>query len=206
MKFGDYDTGTDWGLFCSGIEITGPEVQRYQVEVPGRHGKLDLTNTLFDEPKFYNRTGTFTFDAPAHAPQEWHDLMSDIRGKLHGQTVQIILDEDSDWYYTGLLEVSADEDAGEITITADMEPFKQAVEETVVTVSSSGAISLANDRMTVIPTVVTTGETMIVIGTSSLSMSAGTYYLSNYPLYEGTTTWTITTSSAVTITYRQGRL
>ena len=207
IKFGDYHTAADWMLFLADVEISPPEVQTYTVEVPGRDGYLDLTDVITEDVRYYNRTLEATFDvAIVDRSTTWADIVSEIYSRIHGQKLKIILDDDPDWYYYGRVSVDGDSSSGEITITADCEPYKYAVSETVYEISKSCTAALVNGRMKVTPTVTVTNETMITTSESSISLSAGSYDMTDFALSEGVTEWEIETSGTVTIAYRQGRL
>ena len=208
VKFGDYDSFEDFGLILTEFSIGFPSAKRYTVDIPGRDGALDVTSALYDEPVYENRTHKATFRA-RRGRQYRADALSDLMAKVHGRTLNVVVYNDTDWYWRAHCEVSElslNRVSGDITINIDAEPYKHAVSETVYEITGSQTVTLTNGRMTVIPTVTVTDETTITIDDSSVSLSEGTYEMTDFPLYEGDTTWEIETDGTVTITYRQGRL
>lgn len=208
VAFGDYHSWDDWDLFCTKIEIDPPKIQHYTVDVPGRDGALDLTEALFGgDAHYYDREMRCTFDVSlADIKRSFWDILSEIQSAIHGRRVQIVLDEDPDYYWDGFCSVDGDDGSGEIEITAECRPYKYYASETELTVEDDGEVVLPCDRMDVVPTVTVTAETIITCGSSSLALSAGTYSLTGLQLSEGGNTWQIESDGTTTITYRQGRL
>lgn len=206
----------DLGLFLTAYEIEAPEVQRYTVEVPGRNGVLDLTSALFGEAKFYNRKIEIELSA-VYSPYStaWPDILTAVLKSIHGQTLDVAFDDDPDWHWAGLCEVSPDADNDSFTITVDAEPFKYKTDATAVTVSLTAdeeqTITLSNEYVAVAPTITVDGgddvNVTIVCGTSSLVIGEGTY-TSSLTLGAGETEWTISADEdcTVTISYQEGTL
>ena len=209
VTIGGYHSYDDLNMLLAKREIGLPEVQTSTVEVPGRDGALDLTDVLYGV-KYDNRTIKLTLlTTTVISESNWAELLSDISGKLHGQKLKIIFDEDTDWYYYGRVSINkfqTDCRKQEVVLECDCEPYKLAVEDTVVEVTSPAEVTLICDRMSTIATLTTDATITLVYDSSSLVMSAGTYYLTGIPLEEGETTWTLTGTANVTITYTQGRL
>lgn len=126
FHFGGWHTADDWGMYWTDFSITAPEVEIYTVNVPGRHGVLDLSEVLAGHPVYKNRTLTATFVAKTPMT-DWHTLYSNLVTALHGQTMQIALDTDPVHYWVGRCSVSsemADAVHCVVTITADVQPFQ----------------------------------------------------------------------------------
>lgn len=208
VTFGEKHSIDDFDLILTEVSIGAPEIKTEMVSIPGRNGDLDLTDVLYSEPVFENRELSFTFKIKGTA-ELWPVLMADIGGFLHGQKLNVSIDSDPDYYYYGrcaVNQLASDRHIGTLVIYMNAEPYKYAVSETVCEVTGSQTVTLTNDRMPVIPTVTVTDETTITVDDSTVSLSEGTYEMTDFPLYEGDTTWEIETDGTVTITYRQGRL
>ena len=67
--------------------------------MPGSDGALDLTE-FFGEVKYQNRPLSFKFTTLVPQSQ-FMTLFAMIQNALHGQKVNIALDDDPEWYYTG---------------------------------------------------------------------------------------------------------
>lgn len=133
VKFGSYHSYDDFGLILSSKEIGSPEPKIVTIEVEGSDGVLDFTE-FAGETKFKNRTLAFHFSRPQVIPV-FMNLLSEVHNALHGKKMQIILDEDPGFYYSGRITVNefkADANIGLITIEADCDPWKYKVNQTVV--------------------------------------------------------------------------
>lgn len=122
-----YHTVKDWKLRFASLQIDEPEVQTYQLTVPGRDGTLDLTEALYGLTAYLNRTITMNFwtefDHDSH-------LQSVLMNALHGKRMAFILDNDPEYYWMGRLSVHVQKTCPAITevvITADCDPYKQPV-------------------------------------------------------------------------------
>lgn len=122
-----FHTAKDWKLHFASLQINEPEVQTFQLTVPGRNGVLDLTDALFGHTAYLNRTITMTFwtehDTDSH-------LQSELMNALHGKRMAFILDTDPEYYWIGRLAVHVQKNCPAITevvITADCDPFKEPV-------------------------------------------------------------------------------
>ena len=127
VQFIGFHTAKDWKLHFASLEINEPEVQTFQIQVPGRNGLLDLTDSLFGHTTYLNRTITMNFwteyDTDSH-------LQSELMNALHGKRMAFIVDNDPEYYWMGRLSVHVQKNCPAITevvITADCDPFKEPV-------------------------------------------------------------------------------
>ena len=128
-----WHTLDDWGLaLTTQPTFNMPPVKTHILELPGGDGVIDLTTAITGYPVYGNRTGSFTFVAPA--PQNrWQSLISQIAERLHGQRLEIRLDDDPGWFYEGrvALNVGAcDRQYGTIVVDYDVGPYKWAENRT----------------------------------------------------------------------------
>lgn len=127
VSFGDKHTYRDWKLIPKSRPVVSPpEVKTLYVDIPGADGAMDFTQALTDDVKYRNRKISFEFFV-LEARKRWSTIYSEIMEYLHGQSMQIILDEDPDYYYTGRVQVNtwkSDKKTSTITIEADVEPYK----------------------------------------------------------------------------------
>ena len=145
-SFGFSKSNSATGRICNGIVTDGhsfrdfglyprikpvvaaPEVQVSEYEVPGRDGKIDMTEALDGVPHYLNREGTFQFTKLGDR-SEWGVTEHLLKNKLHGKRTKIVIDEEPDGYYEGRLtldEIEYDR-AGHnayYTILGDLEPYK----------------------------------------------------------------------------------
>lgn len=126
LTYGIYHTYRAWGLFLAGYEITPPVVREKYVEIAGRDGLLDLSEALTGAPVYDNRTITANYVLMAPRA-EWENVYSGILNAMHGKRLDIVLDDDPNYYYTGrakLTEWKRSDTTVNITITATVDPFK----------------------------------------------------------------------------------
>lgn len=188
VKFGNYHSYDDFALILSQKTIGTPSPKVEEIDIPGGDGVLDLTD-FFGEVKYNNRP--LSFEYSTIVPQaEFMDLFSRVQNALHGQKMNIILDDDPEWYYVGRITVSewkADRNIGQLTIDADCEPYKIKVDETVVTsvVDGTKTVVLSNSKKTVVPTIDITGSITLTFGTNIYTLTDGRYDLPAVQLVNG---------------------
>lgn len=210
IKFGNLHSWDDFSLILGSKEMEPPSVKTEIVEIPGADGVLDLTE-YFGEPKYGNRKLKFNFST--NVPQsQFLELFTNVQSKLHGQKMNIVLDDDSEFYYVGRIFVSAFENeksVGKLSIECDCEPFKYKKELTSISQMLNGStqFNFRNLRKSVIPTITVTGETTIVFDNSTFVLSAGTYSDERIMFTGGDNLLTATgTNVTLTVEYREGTL
>ena len=209
VKFGNYHSYNDFSLILSQKTIGTPSPKTETVDIPGGDGVLDLTE-FFGDVRYNNRPLSFEFSTNVKQ-NEFMELFSTIQDALHGQKMNIIIDDDTEWYYTGRITVSewkADKNIGKLTIDCDCEPYKLKISETIVSKAVSGTLNivLLNSRKRVIPTITTDAEMTISFGTYSGTFSAGTFRIPELELSEGNNTVTVTGTGNISFQYREGGL
>ena len=184
VQFGEYHTADDWGLILNAKSIDPPTPKYVKVSVDGRDGDLNLSRALTGDLKYNNRGASFTFLVTEGTQAERAELIREITNIVHGKELQIIEPDNEDYYLLGeclITDIGNDKAYGYFTIEADCEPYYYAINEIARTVSATSTptdIVLNNTgRRTLIPTVTVTGSANLVIGSASVSLSAGTYKL-----------------------------
>lgn len=123
------NTWTDWHLIpASRPEISPPEVYTNYVELPGCHGKLDLSEYLTGYPVYRNRSGSLEFIA-ANGHGFWAERYNQICNFLHGKKLFMVLYDEPEYFYTGRFRVQKWNSDGKtnwstITIDYELDPFK----------------------------------------------------------------------------------
>lgn len=123
---GGFHTWNDWEAYWTDVSIAAPETEICTVNIPGRHGLLDLSEALTGSPVYKNRTVSLTFVYPGSGSQ-WHDRYSEMLYQLHGRVVQMVMDSDPGYYYEGRCTVSSQRNNGAYStfvITLDAYPYK----------------------------------------------------------------------------------
>ena len=210
VTFGSYHSNTSWGLVLQSKEIKAPELKINQIDIEGGDGVLDLTD-YFGDVKYKNRSLSFQFVKPGITQTSFLTLFSQVQNLLHGQKMQIILDDDPANYYVGRVTINewkSDKNLGNIVIEVDAEPYKYKLQETMLSrvVSGSSTIILVNSRKRVVPSITTDAEFTIAFGTYSGTFSAGTFMIPELELIEGNNTVTVTGTGNISFRYREGGL
>lgn len=127
----EYRTLEDWGLAIGNNDYIGePEIETSYVYIPGRSGFLDLSEVVGGRP-IYSRREIKIKLAGKRERMRWDNDISSIRNKIHGQIVNIVFDNDQNWYWTGRAEVIGFDrfrELGEFEIRLEnASPFKWAV-------------------------------------------------------------------------------
>lgn len=190
VTIGGKHTYRDLGLvLIDGTESIGlPEVQTYQVEVPGRNGLLDLTEALNGDVAYKNRECSWQF-ADAREYGSRTDALVKFANMLHGRKLDFVLDERPEYTGTGRFAAEVDENVRGYTllnVTADCEPyFSKGLQTVKVNAAGGITIALESGRMPVCPTFEFASETIVAMGDISATMQPGTYKVNDIWLHEG---------------------
>jgi hypothetical protein len=210
IKFGVYHTADDWGLILNAKTINPPAPKYVKISVDGRDGDLNLSRTLTGDMKYSNREASFTFLVTDGSQEERAELINEIVNLIHGNELQIIEPDDPDHYLLGECSVNSIQNNkayGSFIVSADCEPYRYAIEEIKRTITASAtesSVVLTNSgRKTLIPTVTVTGTVNLTIGTTKVSLGAGTYKLTSLILRPGSNVVGVSGSGAITFTYRE---
>ena len=209
VKFGEYHSYNDLSLILAQKTIKAPSPKTEIIDIRGGDGVLDLSE-FFGEVKYDNRNLSFEFSTVV--PQaDFMDLFSTVQNALHGQKMQIVLDDDAEWYYIGRITVSewkADRNIGKLTIDCDCEPYKTKIAETVITAPVDGetTVILPNSNKTVVPTIDIAGEVSLTYGTNFYTLAEGRYDLPAVRLARGDNTVLLSGTGTATFTYRERSL
>lgn len=115
---------TEYGLILQSKEIGSPEPKRILVEVPGRDGSLDLTQSVFGKASYLgNRPLKLVFVTDG----EDADVFSNAMALWHGKNIEVEFSDDLGWKYKGFCAVSLASAGGHyqtITLECDCEPYQ----------------------------------------------------------------------------------
>lgn len=206
ISFGSYHSYDDFNLILSQKIIGTPSPKTEVIDIPGSDGVLDLTE-FFGEVKYNNRNLSFEFSSVV--PQsEFMDLFTRVQGALHGKKMNIVLDDDSSWYYVGRITVSewkAEKSIGKLTIDCDCEPYKIKIADTVIQQVVNGAVTvnLPNSMKSVVPTIDITGSVNLTFGTNYYALTEGRYDLPGVQLVYGDNSVLLDGTGTASFTYRE---
>lgn len=203
----------DLNLILSGCDIPPATPKTNYVDIPGADGSVDLTEA-HGEVRFKDRTCQFTFTMKPDDPLTWEEKKSEIENLLNGRKVTIILDKDSDFYYTGRCTVSdfsSSKKIRQIVVSATVSPYKMKLEETVLEYELSETpqtICIQNSRKTVSPFVVITGTATLTFGNSTYQLTTvnANYRIPDLWLVMGENYLTISGTGTITFRFREGAL
>lgn len=117
----------DWGLCLKTMPVVSPPKPKTKlIDIPGTDGALDLSKILTGKMHYERREITCTFLLLCDR-ERWPLVYSEVLNHIHGQTVEIILDNDPEYCYTGIAEIakwSPDQHVAEMVIKASVDPYK----------------------------------------------------------------------------------
>ncbi len=122
----DMNTYSDFGLIPTSRPVINPPEPNYSyLEVPGRSGVIDLSESLTGSITYTNRTGNIEFLVQKN--RNWSDVYSELLTALQGKFVRVVLEDDPLYYYEGRVQISAwksNKNNSTITLEYDLAPFK----------------------------------------------------------------------------------
>lgn len=213
FTLGKYNTWHDWGLTLTAKDLTPPAPKINQIDIPGAHGSLDLTEALTGEIPYADRTLSASFASSEGSYVERTRLFWEICTALHGKRIEIVEPDDPDHYFLGRVSIAGlEHNQAYMTfrISATCEPWRYAREETV------REVYLANEALdvvlhnagvrTVCPDITVDGSVTLIYGDASVTLSSGTYKVTDLRLRHGYTVARLVGRGTVAIRYREAVL
>jgi hypothetical protein len=215
IMLGDYNTAEHFWTLRSWTFSDAAQV-RNLLSVPGRRkGPLDISTVLTDgDPVYGSRTLTASFECSEGTRLEREEKISNMINALDGWRLNIVLPDDPYRYITGRVSVSKvynDLAHASVKVTATCEPWRYNASETAVvlqaTETAKTATLLNSGRLAVVPLLeVSGGDVLLVYGSHSWALSAGSYALPDLLLVHGESVLTYSGEGTLTITYREAVL
>lgn len=213
VYFGEYHTVGDWGLILSAKTIDPPSPKIVSVNIDGRDGALDLSRALTGEIKYNNRSASFTFLVTEGSQSDRSYMIQNIINVLHGQRLRIIEPDFLEYYLMGECTVSNvvnNKSYGMFTVTAECEPYRYSIIETIRTISLTSVpteiILINTGRKNLVPAIQVNGSADIVYNDTRVSLGEGSYKLTSLILKPGSTLITVSGSGEIVFTYREAVL
>lgn len=130
VTFGTKHSFRTWGLMLKNRPfISPPKPKTKLIQVPGSDTVIDLTESLTGgEVKYEQREIRCEFCVLGGRPN-WSAIYSAILNEIHGKRLQIVMDDDPNYYYIGRVAVDqweSEEATATVVITAEVEPYKRA--------------------------------------------------------------------------------
>ncbi len=216
VRFTNLHSFRDLDLILSPFTPSPAPVKTTYIDVPGADGSLDLTEAN-GEIKYGNRTFQIKFTVNPESEMTFDEKVSQVSNALNGRERQIIFDRDSEYYWWGRLTVNEylqDKNIKQLTVTANVEPYKYKIKETQKTFTLSPeetTIILKNGRKSVVPYIECTDDnTSVTFGGTGIIeehiLSAGTHRFLDCILREGENYVWISGTGEITFRYREGDL
>ena len=234
VLFGDKHSYRDWKLITkSRPDVGSPAPKTTYIDIPEADGQLDLTESLSGEVKFENREMKFEF-AVIEARQRWTTLYSEIMNYLHGQNLQVVLDEDPNHFYSGRFTVDeweSDKKTSTLVIVGVVDPYKYDLNTSLedwiwdtfnfetdcireyadLEVDGELEFTVQGSRKSAVPSFIVEldeGETVmqVVYQNVTYNLQEGTNRVVNIIVKDGESTLTFIGHGKVSIEYRGGSL
>lgn len=173
-----------------GFELSPPEpVERY-VDVPGRDGRLDLTEALGGHPRFSSRLMRFELLWAGDGLRGFEAAKTRLSNFLHGRRLAFAWTRDPGYTYTGRFRVDSYAGSarhGTVVVEAECDPYKMAAPRRVACAAGGGAwFELPCGRMPAVPTVTCSRETELRLpGGEPVLLQAGTWRVRDLSLTQG---------------------
>ena len=204
---GDEHTLNDWGAVITNSDVIGmPEPNMVLLDVPGRSGRLDLSEVLTGDVTYGNREIKLELAAQTDR-EKWAETCFHIFNKFHGRAVHVTFDEDLGHYYVGRCSVTDPKriaTAGTFTITVDAEPYRYESEVYEVTLQGSGTVE--NLRMPAVPSVNASDACQLFTGGKIYELVRGEQTVPGLVLAPFENEVSVTGASSITFTFRRGCL
>ncbi len=204
------DAFADWGIILQPRTRRMPKPKIERVEVPGRNGRVDVTNAI-GETTYDDIEASLIFKK-LDTSRSWATVKSMIANSIHGKACKVRFDDEPSYYYDARVtfhEQDSDENIGMFTIDFVAFPFKLKDEPTVIAVEVNGSATkqLVNDRMTALPKITTTAAMQLEVEGKTFAMNeSGSYTFPDFLLFEGITEIELTGTGAVTFEWQEGSL
>lgn len=218
----------DYGLYIKEKNIEPPAVRTQILQIPGRNGDIDLSDILNGDVTYSNRTVEIVLNGKKEE-HEWIAFMEQFRNEVHGRIVQLVFDEDPNYYYKGRAYVEGYEKGIEVasfTLSVDAEPFKYDLYSSLedwlwdtfdlvngiirsymeLPVSGEMKIIIYGTRMPVIPRIYASAEMIVSFQGKTYNLSSGQNRIYDIVIREGENILTFSGTGTVNIDYRGGSL
>lgn len=216
ITFGNYDTAA-YGWTLAGWKLSDAQPKTYYETKPGGDGSWDLSTALTDGlVRYEDRTLTVTLERSDGDRLSREAKIRHMINFLDGMREDIELPDDPYHHINGRLHVVReynDMAHAAVTVTATCKPWKYSNTETIVTLNADTEEQVAtlvnSGRLAVIPRITVKGKLASVLlgyGSSTLSLSAGSYQWPDLLLTTGNHDLKYSGSGSLTITYREAVL
>ena len=178
-------------ILADGYTLTPPSIKTYTVDIPGGHGKLDLTEASFGDVAYNNRKQEFIFYLIN--VKDFEKAKTDISTMLHGKYFEYKMTMDPEYTYKGRFTIDSyshtafsSGNLGEIKISIDADPFKYKKDRVFVISAIGGeTYSFESGRKRVLPSIETDGLLKVIYNGKLFTLPKGTWKLNELVFNSG---------------------
>ena len=178
-------------ILADGYTLTPPSIKTYTVDIPGGHGKLDLTEALFGDVAYNNRKQEFIFYLIN--VKDFEKAKTDMSTMLHGKYFEYKMTMDPEYTYKGRFTIDSyshtafsSGNLGEIKISIDADPFKYKKDRVFVISAIGGeTYSFESGRKRVLPSIETDGLLKVIYNGKLFTLPKGTWKLNELVFNSG---------------------
>lgn len=230
-----YHSYDDWGLYITNTDYIGePKQYTRYIEIPGRNGKLDLSETIAGRQIYTERSINIKL-AGTRNKTDWDSIISDMRNDINGKVCQLTFDNDLGYFWRGRVQIkdfqsalnlgkfqidvpAADPYKYSTTTSADpwlWDPFNFETDMITyigaITVVGTETVTIPHGYMPVCPELVVSNITSpafeVVVGGNTYTLTSGTNKIPSI-MVAGPTDVLLTFNgdAKVSIVYRGGSL
>lgn len=179
-------------VLLDGYTLSPPEPKTTTVEIPGRDGVLDLTESLIGDVTYNNRSMTFTFLIVDL--EQFEVIKTQVSNALHGRKFNFEMSMDPGYTYTGRFKITSYTHmatwnhgiCGYIEVEIDAEPYKLKSHYVYNLNATGGAMfQLPSGRKKVHPIVEISAPARIRFKNVVYRIGAGRFQLNDVLFEEG---------------------
>lgn len=212
FTFDNKNSWYDFHLIVTDKEITPPEPKTNYVEIDGMSGSLDLSESLTGEITYKDRTISASFWTDYGKRADRVKIINEFIKSIHGRKIKIIEPDDPDHYFYGRVNVRNVENIlpyATVEIEAVCEPWRYALNESSRTCDVDGSVDVVINNhgvKTLCPDIHITGAVTIKQNDISVSLTDGSFKISDFKLTQGSNVLTVSGKGSVTFVYREADL
>lgn len=206
-----FNTWYDWRLILTAKDVTPPEPKTNYINLDGMSGTLDLSESLTGDVTYADRTVSASFWTCEGTFKERASLLRKIVTTLHGKKIKIIEPDDPDHYFYGRVVVKSITNIlpyATFKIEAICDPWRYTEDiERLIEVNGQTSVVINNNGVkTIIPIIDVVGTVDITYKGQTISLTDGSYMVSEIKLYQGVNVMTVSGNGSVTFTYKEADL
>lgn len=178
-------------ILIDGYKLDPPEVKKYEVDIPGGDGVIDLTESLLGDSAYKNREIEFEFYMIDIG--RFEEIMTEINRTYHGKAFDFKVTMDPDYTYHGRISITDQKQSmynnglvGYFKMTIDGNPYKYK-NDAIYHVNAIGGkiVKFESGRKRVRPTIETDGFLKVIFNNKLITLPQGTWSVNEILFTEG---------------------